>query len=255
MAGHSKWANIKRQKARVDAKKGKMFTKISREIIVAARSGVPDPEGNFQLRTAIDKAKAAGIPNDNIERAIAKGAGTWDSGSDNYEAIRYEGYGPGGVAVLIEALTDNRNRTAADLRAAFSKNGGNLGETGCVSWMFEQKGVCILQGSVDEDDLLEASLEGGAESYELTEDEDTVGAEVFTEITNLENLSQTLKQKGYQVIESELRWIPGNNIEVDDPDIARSLLKLMDALEDLDDVQNVTANFDMADELVSINLV
>jgi YebC/PmpR family DNA-binding regulatory protein len=255
MAGHSKWANIKRQKARVDAKKGKMFTKISREIIVAARSGVPDPEGNFQLRTAIDKAKAAGIPNDNIERAIAKGAGTWDSGSDNYEAIRYEGYGPGGVAVLIEALTDNRNRTAADLRAAFSKNGGNLGETGCVSWMFEQKGVCILQGSVDEDELLEASLEGGAESYELTEDEDTVGAEVFTEITNLENLSQTLKQKGYQVIESELRWIPGNNIEVDDPDIARSLLKLMDALEDLDDVQNVTANFDMADELVSINLV
>lgn len=255
MAGHSKWANIKRQKARVDAKKGKMFTKISREIIVAARSGVPDPEANFQLRTAIDKAKAAGIPNDNIERAIAKGAGTWDSGSDNYEAIRYEGYGPGGVAVLIEALTDNRNRTAADLRAAFSKNGGNLGETGCVSWMFEQKGVCILQGSVDEDELLEASLEGGAESYELTEDEDNVGAEVFTEISNLEHLGQTLKQHGYQVIESELRWIPGNNIEVDDPDIARSLLKLMDALEDLDDVQNVTANFDMADELVSLSLV
>lgn len=255
MAGHSKWANIKRQKARVDAKKGKMFTKISREIIVAARSGVPDPEANFQLRTAIDKAKAAGIPNDNIERAIAKGAGTWDSGSDNYEAIRYEGYGPGGVAVLIEALTDNRNRTAADLRAAFSKNGGNLGETGCVSWMFAQKGVCILQGSVDEDELLEASLEGGAEYYELTEDEDNLGAEVFTEISNLENLSQTLKQKGYQAIESELRWIPGNNIEVDDPDIARSLLKLMDALEDLDDVQNVTANFDMADELVSLSLV
>lgn len=257
MAGHSKWANIKRQKARVDAKKGKMFTQISREIIVAARSGIPDPEGNFQLRTAIDKAKAAGIPNENIERAIAKGAGTWDSGSDNYEAIRYEGYGPGGVAVLIEALTDNRNRTAADLRAAFSKNGGNLGETGCVSWMFEQKGVCILRGSVDEDELLEASLEGGAEYYELIEEyEDNIpGAEVFTEISNLEHLSETLKQKGYQVVESELRWIPGNNYVINDPDIARSLLKLIDALEDLDDVQNVTANFDMANELISLSLV
>lgn len=255
MAGHSKWANIKRQKARVDAKKGKMFTKISREIIVAARSGLPDPEGNFQLRTAIEKAKAAGIPNDNIERAIAKGAGTWDSGSDNYEAIRYEGYGPGGVAVLIEALTDNRNRTAADLRVAFSKNGGNLGETGCVSWMFAQKGVCIIQGSVDEDELLEALLEGGAESYELTDVDDIPGAEVFTEISNLENLTQVLKQKGYPVIESELRWVPSNHVEVTDPDVARSLLKLMDALEDLDDVQNVTANFNLSDQLMSLSFV
>lgn len=255
MAGHSKWANIKRQKARVDAKKGKMFTKISREIIVAARSGLPDPEGNFQLRTAIEKAKAAGIPSDNIERAIAKGAGTWDSGSDNYEAIRYEGYGPGGVAVLIEALTDNRNRTAADLRVAFSKNGGNLGETGCVSWMFTQKGVCIIQGSVDEDELLEALLEGGAQSYELTDVDDIPGAEVFTEISNLENLTQVLKQKGYPVIESELRWIPSNQVEITDPDIARSLLKLMDALEDLDDVQNVTANFNLSDELMSLSFV
>ncbi len=255
MAGHSKWANIKRQKARVDAKKGKMFTKISREIIVAARSGVPDPEGNFQLRTAIEKAKAAGIPNENIERSIAKGAGTWDSGSNNYEAIRYEGYGPGGVAVLISALTDNRNRTAADLRVAFSKNGGNLGETGCVSWMFEQKGVCILQGAVDEDELLEALLEAEADSYELTDVDDIPGAEVFTAISNLENLSQILKQKGYQAIESELRWIPGNNITVNDPEVARSLLKLMDALEDLDDVQNVTANFDIADELMSLTFV
>ncbi len=254
MAGHSKWANIKRQKARVDAKKGKMFTKISRQIIVAARSGVPDPEGNFQLRTAIEKAKAAGIPNENIERAIAKGAGTWDSGSNNYEAIRYEGYGPGGVAVLIEALTDNRNRTAADLRVAFSKNGGNLGETGCVSWMFEQKGVCILQGAVDEDGLLEALLEAEADSYELTEVDGIPGAEVFTSISNLENLSQTLKQKGYQAVESELRWIPSNSIAVTDPEVARSLLKLMDALEDLDDVQNVTANFDIADELMSLTL-
>lgn len=238
----------------MDAVKGKIFTKISREIIVAARSGVPDPTGNFQLRTAIEKAKAAGIPNENIDRAIAKGAGKW--GSDNaLEAIRYEGYGPGGVAIIVEALTDNRNRTAADLRAAFSKRGGNLGETGCVGWMFDQKGVCTVQGPIDEDELLEASLEGGAEFYELTEVDETDGAEVFTEVTNLETLSQILKDKGYAVINSEERWIPQNTIEITDSEHARSLLKLMDALEELDDVQNVTANFEMADELMSLSMV
>ncbi|MEH1999551.1 MAG: YebC/PmpR family DNA-binding transcriptional regulator [Nostoc sp.] len=252
MAGHSKWANIKRQKAVVDAKRGKTFTQLSRAIIVAARSGVPDPALNFQLRTAIDKAKAASIPNDNIERAIAKGAGT--NGGDNatFEAIRYEGYGPSGVAILIEAFTDNRNRTAADLRVAFSKNGGNLGETGCVSWMFEQKGVCVVQGVVDEEQLLEASLEGGAESYEMTEDE---MAEVFTDIGNLETLSQTLKDQGIKVTEAELRWIPGNSAEVTDPDQARSLFKLIDTLESLDDVQNVTANFEMAEELIALSII
>lgn len=246
MAGHSKWANIKRQKARVDEKKGKTFTQISRAIIVAARNGVPDPEGNFQLRTAIEKAKAAGLPNENIERAIAKGAGTWE-GSAPLEAIRYEGYGAGGVAIIIEALTDNRNRTAADLRAAFSKNGGNLGETGCVSWMFEQKGVCAVVGEIEEDALLEASVEGEAEYYELLDEE---GAEIFTEITNLESLSNVLKDKGFQIGEVELRWIPSNTVEVTEEDQARSLLKLIDTLEGLDDVQNVTANFDMAEELM-----
>lgn len=255
MAGHSKWANIKRQKARVDAVKGKTFAKMSREIIVAARCGVPDPEGNFRLRTAIEKAKAAGIPNENIERAIAKGSGQLGSDSDNLEEIRYEGYGPGGVAILIEALTDNRNRTAADLRAAFTKKGGNLGETGCVSWMFDQKGVVTLAGSVAEDLLLEASVEGGAENYELSEEDDEVIAEVFTEVSNLEVLNQTLKEKGLPVQDAELRWIPNNTVEVTDADLARSLLKLMDALEDLDDVQNVTANFDMADQLMSLTLV
>ncbi|MCL1466702.1 YebC/PmpR family DNA-binding transcriptional regulator [Argonema galeatum] len=255
MAGHSKWANIKRQKARVDAVKGKIFAKISRQMIVAARTGLPDPEANFQLRTAIDKAKAAGIPNENISRAIAKGAGKLGAG-DTWSAIRYEGYGPGGVAIVIEALTDNRNRTAAELREALSKYGGNLGETGCVGWMFEQKGVCIISGSVDEDALLEASLEGGAESYELTTDEEEgEGAEVFTDVANLENLSKTLKEKGFAVSESELRWIPGNTLEVTDPIQARSLLKLMDALEELDDVQNVTANFEMTDELMSLSMV
>ncbi|MBU7581856.1 MAG: YebC/PmpR family DNA-binding transcriptional regulator [Nostoc sp. TH1S01] len=252
MAGHSKWANIKRQKAVVDAKRGKTFTQLSRAIIVAARNGVPDPAGNFQLRTAIEKAKAAGIPNDNIERAIAKGAGTFSGDNHSLEEIRYEGYGPGGVAILVEALTDNRNRTAADLRVAFSKNGGNLGETGCVSWMFDQKGVCIVQGVVDEDLLLEASLEGGAESYEMTEDET---AEVFTEVANLETLNQTLKDKGFKVTDAELRWIPSNNVEVTDSDQARSLLKLIDTLEGLDDVQNVTSNFDMSEHLLAVSVV
>ncbi|PPS41477.1 YebC/PmpR family DNA-binding transcriptional regulator [Chroococcidiopsis sp. TS-821] len=250
MAGHSKWANIKRQKARVDAVKGKTFTQLSRAIIVAARNGVPDPAGNFQLRTAIEKAKAAGIPNENIERAIAKGAGTYADDSAQLEEIRYEGYGPGGVAILIEALTDNRNRTAADLRAAFSKNGGNLGETGCVSWMFAQKGVVILSGAVDEEKLLEASLEGGADSYELADGT----AEVFTDVGNLENLSQYLKNEGFVVSDVELRWIPSNSVEVSDSEQARSLLKLIDTLESLDDVQNVTANFEMADELMALSV-
>lgn len=251
MAGHSKWANIKRQKARVDAVKGKTFARLSREIIVAARSGVPDPDGNFQLRNAVEKAKAAGIPNENIDRAIAKGSGQLGGEGDNLEDIRYEGYGPGGVAILIEALTDNRNRTAADLRRAFTKNGGNLGETGCVSWMFEQKGVVTVGGTVTEDQLLEASLEGGAESYELMPE----AAEVFTEVSNLENLNQTLRQQGLLVVESELRWIVKTAVEVTELDLARSLLKLMDTLEDLDDVQNVTANFEMADELLSLSMV
>jgi YebC/PmpR family DNA-binding regulatory protein len=250
MAGHSKWANIKRQKAVVDARRGNIFTQLSRAIIVAARNGVPDPAGNFQLRTAIDKAKAAGIPNDNIERAIAKGAGTF---SDNsiLEAIRYEGYGPGGVAILIEALTDNRNRTAADLRVSFSKNGGNLGEIGCVSWMFSQKGVCVVEGVINEEQLLEASLEGNAEFYEMIAEET---AEIFTEIANLEKLSQTLQTKAFKITNIELRWIPSNQVEVTDANQAKILLKLIDTLEGLDDVQNVTANFDMADSLMELSM-
>lgn len=253
MAGHSKWANIKRQKARVDAKKGKTFTQLSRAIIVAARNGIPDPDGNFQLRTAIEKAKAAGIPNDNIERSIAKGAGTYQDDSAILEEIRYEGYGAGGVAVLIEALTDNRNRSAAYIREALKKNGGNLGETGCVSWMFEQKGVITLE-KVDEEQLLEASMEGGADNYEIIEDDTEIGAEVFTEVANLDNLNKTLQGHNLPVKEVELRWIPNNYVEVTDPEQARSLLKLIDTLESLDDVQNAIANFEMAEELITANI-
>ena len=254
MAGHSKWANIKRQKARVDAVKGKIFTKISREIIVAAKQGA-DPEGNFQLRTAIDKAKAAGIPNDNIDRAVAKGSGKWGSENSTLEAIQYEGYGPNGVAILIEALTDNRNRTAADLRAALSKHGGNLGETGCVGWLFDQKGVVTLlpqgqRASIDEEFLLDICIEGGADTYELTEVDEEPAAELLTETTNLEQLSKFCQKQGYQVVQAEFRWIPQNTVEIVEPDQAKQLLKLMDVLEDLDDIQTVTANFEMSDELL-----
>lgn len=247
MAGHSKWANIKRQKARVDAKKGKTFTQLSRAIIVAARNGIADPDGNFQLRTAIDKAKAAGVSNDSIERSLAKGAGTYQDDDAVLEELRYEGYGAGGVAILIEALTDNRNRTAAYLRSAFTKKGGNLGETGCVSWMFEQKGVVTVE-AVDEDKLLEASIEGGADTYEMYDDEAI--ADVFTEFTNLENLNQTLQQHNFSIKDVEVRWIPNNEIEVTDSEQKRSLIELIDTLESLDDVQNVTANF-VAEELMA----
>ncbi|MEO0408993.1 MAG: YebC/PmpR family DNA-binding transcriptional regulator [Cyanobacteria bacterium P01_A01_bin.135] len=253
MAGHSKWANIKRQKARVDAVKGKTFAKLSRQIIVAARSGIPDPDGNFQLRTAIEKAKAAGIPNDNIERAIAKGAGTFDDGAE-LEDIRYEGYGPGGVAVLIEALTDNRNRTAADLRSAFSKNGGNLGETGCVSWMFAQKGVAQIKGPLEEEALLLAASEAGAETYELAEIGDTAGAEVFTAVSDLEALVTALRSADFTVDQAELRWVYDNTMQIDDPDQAKALIRLLDALEDLDDVQDVTANFEISDQVLAESL-
>jgi YebC/PmpR family DNA-binding regulatory protein len=249
MAGHSKWANIKRQKARVDAVRGKTFTQLSRAIIVAARQGIPDPDGNFQLRTAIVKAKAAGIPNDNIDRAIAKGAGISESGSQ-LEEIRYEGYGMGGVAIVIEALTDNRNRTAADLRSAFTKRGGNLGEMGSVGWMFDRKGVCTIEGTIDEDTLLEAALVGGADIYELIDDKDNPGAEVFTNVTNLERLSATLTESGFVVSDAELRWIPQNTIVVTDAEQSKQLLKLIEVLESLDDVQTVTANFDLAEDLL-----
>jgi YebC/PmpR family DNA-binding regulatory protein len=265
MSGHSKWATIKRQKARVDAAKGATSAKMSRAIIVAARTGVPDPAKNFQLRTAIENAKAASVPKENIERAIAKGAGTL-GGEDALESIRYEGYGAGGVAVIVEALTDNRHRTAGDLRSAFGKRGGNMGETGCVGWMFDQKGVVTVkahppahkkeQAVLDEEALLEAALEGGAESYEMLEVEEEIpGAEIFIDPTQLESLTQTLKDQGYWVTQAGLRWIPNNSIEVTDGDQARSLLRMMDALEELDDVQSVTANFEMTDELMTASMI
>ncbi len=239
MAGHSKWAQIKRQKAKNDVAKGAMFARLSREIIVATRLGGPDPAGNFRLRLAIEQAKAASLPGDNIQRAIDKGSGSLES--DNLEEIRYEGYGPVGVAVLIEALTDNRNRTAADLRTVFSRNGGNLGEMGCVGWMFVQQGLVVLDGPVREDELLEAALEGGALSYEI--DPEGQGAEIISTPLGLEALSVALTNAGYKLVQTEVRWTCDNQIAIDDPEVAQQVLNLIDKLESLDDVQRVASNY------------
>jgi YebC/PmpR family DNA-binding regulatory protein len=256
MAGHSRWAQIKRTKAVVDAKRGAVFTRLGREIMVAARAGA-DPNGNFQLRTAIEKAKAARVPNSNIERAIAKGAGQAGGGGEQFEEVRYEGYGPGGVAVLIEALTDNRNRTAAELRLAFSKNGGNLGETGCVGYLFEHRSVVRLdQAGLGEESLLEQLLEleerGGPAviSYEL----DTDGADVIGTFEQLEALQDGLRSQGLPVSSWEHRWIANTPCKLDDHQALAGCLKLLDALEELDDVRSVTSNLEADEDLMEAAL-
>jgi YebC/PmpR family DNA-binding regulatory protein len=249
MAGHSKWAQIKRTKAVVDARRGALFTRVGREITVAARSGA-DPAGNFQLRTAIEKARAAGLPNANIERAIAKGSGQGGGGADAFEAVRYEGYGPGGVAVLVEALTDNRNRTAADLRLAFGKNGGNLGESGCVSYLFEQRSLVRLsEPDLDEERLLELLLameEAGGPAV-LRYSLDAEGAEVIGRFADLEALQDGLRRAGLTVREWEHRWLAATPCRLEEEESLRLCLRLLDALEELDDVRSVTANLE-ADE-------
>ncbi|MFM8524875.1 MAG: YebC/PmpR family DNA-binding transcriptional regulator [Cyanobacteriota bacterium] len=250
MAGHSKWAQIKRTKAVVDARRGAVFTRLAREITVSARGGA-DPAGNFQLRTAIEKARAAGVPNANIERAIAKGAGGGSGDGDSFEAVRYEGYGPGGVAVLIDAFTDNRNRTAADIRLAFNKNGGNLGETGCVGYLFEQRGIVGLAfGGRSEDDLIDdlLGLEEGdppisAGGYELT----AQGVEVFGAYAALEPLQDALRRLGWPVTGWEHRWVALTACPLHQEDTLKACLRMLEALDDLDDVRSVTSNLE-ADE-------
>ena len=244
MAGHSKWSQIKRTKAVVDAKRGAVFTRLGREIMVAARAGA-DPAGNFQLRTAISKARAAGVPASNIDRAIAKGSGSGGDGAQ-LEEVRYEGYGPSGMAVMVDALTGNRNRTAADLRLAFSKNGGNLGETGCVSYLFEHRSdVQIVASADDEERLVESLIELDAEGYELT----SAGATVHGAFTRLEALQDGLRQQGWTVTEWGHVWTPLTSLRIDDRETAQQCLKLLDALEALDDVRSVSANLELDPEL------
>jgi YebC/PmpR family DNA-binding regulatory protein len=244
MSGHSKWATIKHKKAKTDSQRAVVFQKYSRELIVAARLGGADPAGNFRLRTAIEKAKAAGLPNDNIKRAIDKGAGA--SGSDSYEELTYEGYAAGGVAVVLEAMTDNRNRTAGDVRSLFTKFNGNLGETNCVSWMFDKKGSIEFDTDVDFEKLFEAAINLDAE--DVQEEEDCY--RVITSVENFQSVVEGLEAEGFKSSNAEFTRIPQNNIEVTDIKTATSIMRLIDRLEELDDVQNVYANFDIPDDIL-----
>ncbi|BAT70907.1 conserved hypothetical protein [Thermosulfidibacter takaii ABI70S6] len=243
MAGHSKWANIKHRKMREDAKRGRIFTKVTREIIVAARLGGGDPNANPRLRRAIQLAKSVNMPKENIERAIKRGLGELPGVA--YEEVIYEGYGPGGVAILIEAITDNRNRTVSEIRTIFNKHGGSLGEAGCVAWMFDKKGVISVK-DVDEDTIMEIALEAGAE--DIKEEDETI--QVITAPEDLESVKEKLEEQGITVAEAQLTYIPQSTVRVEG-EKAEKLLKLLDALENHDDVQNVYANFDVPEETLA----
>lgn len=245
MSGHSKWSTIKRKKGANDAKRGKIFTRLIKEITVAARHGGGDPEGNPRLRSAISSAKAENMPKDNIARAIQKGTG--EIAGEVYDEIMYEGYGPGGIAILVECLTDNRNRTVADVRHYFAKSNGNLGESGCVAYMFDKKGLILVDKTiVEEEALMDAALEAGAEDVveEETEFQVLTAPEDFDEVRN------ALEEGGISFLDASVSMIPQNTVEVVDEKIARALMKLMESLEDHDDVQNVYANFDIDDGLM-----
>lgn len=244
MAGHSKWANIKRRKGAQDAARGKLFTKLIREITVAARMGGGDINSNARLRVAVDKAKANSMPRDNIARAIAKGSGDLDT--DSYEEIQFEGYGAGGVAVMVQILSDNRNRVAAEVRHAFAKNGGNLGTTGCVGYMFQRRGlICVPAEGVDEDDIMMAALEGGADDITLEGDQ----FEVVCEPNDFEPCRDALQEAGFALSSAEVTYIPDNEVSVAGKQLEQ-VMRLVDTLEDNDDVQNVYTNADFSDEEV-----
>lgn len=241
MAGHSKWANIKHRKGKMDAIRGKVTTKIGREITVAVKAGGADPTGNMRLKLALQKAKENNVPKDNIQRAIQKGLGGPDGG--NYEEMLYEGYGPGGVAVLLEIMTDNRNRTAADIRHLFGKYGGNLGESGCVAWMFDKKGLFLVdKGAVAEEDLMLTALEAGAEDIKSGDE----GYEVITDPGDWEKVRAALEAAKVPVASAQVTMVPQTTVELKGDDAVK-MLKLMDALEEHDDVQEVYANFDIDD--------
>jgi YebC/PmpR family DNA-binding regulatory protein len=245
MSGHSKWSTIKRKKGAIDAKRGKAFTKIIKEITLAARLGGGDVEGNSRLRQAIMAAKEENMPKDNIERAIKKGLGGGE-GAANYEEITYEGYGPGGVAVLVEIMTDNKNRTVAEIRHILSKHGGNLGENGCVAWIFNKKGSIVIDKKIiDEDALMELALDAGAEDVIIDGNE----FEVITDPVSFEKVKKAIDAKGIKHLEASIGMIPSNTVKLDAPK-AEQMLKLMEKLEDNDDVQNVYANFDIDDDVM-----
>lgn len=241
MSGHSKWHSIKHKKGALDAKRGKLFTKLIKEITVAARSGGGDPNGNARLRKAIADAKGSNMPNDTIDRAIRRGTG--EEEGVHYEEITYEGYGPGGVALMVESMTDNRNRTVAEIRHIFSKNGGNLGESGSVGWIFEKKGYIVVEKSAkSEEELFDLAIEAGAD--DLRDDDENY--EIITAPDSFESVLAAIKGAGIEPQVAEVELVPQNHIKLEGQD-ARQMLKLMEALEDHDDVQKVSANFDISE--------
>lgn len=245
MSGHSKWSTIKRKKGAIDAKRGRIFTKLIKEITVAARMGGGDPIGNPRLRSAIAEAKTENMPKENIERAIKKGTGELEGVL--YEEITYEGYGPAGVAILVDCMTDNKNRTVADVRHYFSKSGGNLGEAGCVSWMFDKKGSMLVdKKTISEEKLMEMALDAGAEDVVEEEDE----FQVLTGPEDFATVREFLAGQGVEFIEAAVSMVPRTVVEIKDEKPAKQLLKLMESLEEYDDVQNVYANFDIPDEIM-----
>jgi YebC/PmpR family DNA-binding regulatory protein len=254
MAGHSKWAQIKRSKGVKDVKRGALFAKCARDIMVATKLGGPDPAGNFRLKTAIEQAKAIGLPNDNIHRAIEKGAG--QDSSDGLEALSYEGYGPGGVAIFIEAMTDNRNRTAGDIRSYFNKYQGNLGTDGCVSWIFEERGVIkvTIPSSMSEELLFEAAIDAGAMDLPVQEESESTSPNnlysIYTEPDALNDVCQALQEKQIPIDSAAITRLPSTSILIENQDHAVPLMKLLDVIESHDDVQTVYANFDMSETLL-----
>jgi len=246
MSGHSKWSSIKHKKGAADAKRGQLFTKLTRALIVAAKDGGPDPAANLALQNAIEKARAASMPKDNIERAIARGSGT---GADaaSYEHISYEGYGPGGVAVYVDVLTDNRNRTAGEVRHVFARHDGNLAESGAVAWLFERRGVVLVdRDSTDEDELTLAAADAGAEDVA----EEGSSFEVTCAPEDLHAVREALEAAGIAVTDAEVTMLPKTTVEIEDESVARKVLKLIDGLEENDDVQEVYANFDIPERVL-----
>lgn len=245
MAGHSKWANIKHRKGAVDAKRGKIFTRLIKEITVAARMGGGDPDGNPRLRSAIATARSENMPKDNITRAIKKGTGELEG--EVYDEILYEGYGPGGIAVLVECMTDNRNRTVAEVRHAFSKSNGNLGESGCVAYMFDKKGmICVDQSTTSEEELMDMAIEAGADDVE----EDGDQFQIVTAPEDFDDVRENLEKAGVEIAEASLTMIPSNTVDVTEEKQAKALIKLLQTLEENEDVQNVHANCDISDDLM-----
>jgi YebC/PmpR family DNA-binding regulatory protein len=246
MSGHSKWSSIKHKKGAADAKRGQLFTKLTRALIVAAKDGGPDPASNLALQNAIEKARDASMPKDNIERAIARGSGT---GADaaSYEHISYEGYGPGGVAVYVDVLTDNRNRTAGEVRHTFARHDGNLAESGAVAWLFERKGVVLVdRDSTDEDELTLAAADAGAEDVA----EEGSSFEVTCAPEDLHSVREALEAAGIAVTDADVTMLPKTTVEIEDESVARNVLKLIDGLEENDDVQDVYANFDIPEHVL-----